>query len=114
MLIGHEPLCPGTTTTAGAWASRGAITPLRLPALKRWTDFGEVDRISLRQFYGWSANRRAKLCVFLATTATALRAADQDFVRASGCSTIRKTILKEAQSASPNIGPSSASKPGAG
>src|SRR5262249_47018869 len=63
MLIGHKPLCPGTTTTTGAWASRGAITPLRLPALKRWTDFGEVDRVSLRQFYGWSANRRAKLCV---------------------------------------------------
>src|SRR5215471_9642543 len=63
MLIGHKPLCPGTTTTTGAWASRGAITPLRLPALKRWTDFGEVDRVSLRQFYGWSADRRAKLCV---------------------------------------------------
>src|SRR5262249_22697655 len=61
--IGHEPLCPGTATTTGAWGSRGAITPLRLPASRRWTHFGEVDRVSLRQFYGWSANRRAKLCV---------------------------------------------------
>src|SRR5262245_16287012 len=61
--IGQEPLCPGTTTTTGAWGSRGAITPLRLPASRRWTHFGEVDRVSLRQFYGWSANRRAKLCV---------------------------------------------------
>ena len=25
--------------------------------------FGEVDRVSLRQFYGWSANRRTKLRV---------------------------------------------------
>src|SRR5262249_34523125 len=39
------------------------VHPLRLPASKRWTDFGEVERVSLRQFYGWSANRRAKLCV---------------------------------------------------
>ena len=61
--IGHEPLCPGTTTTTGAWGRRGAITPLRLPASRRWTHFGEVDRVSLRQFYGWSANRRPKLCV---------------------------------------------------
>ena len=59
--IGHEPLCPGTTTT-GARGSRGAIAPPRLPASKRWTDFGDVDRVPLRQFYGWSANRRAKLC----------------------------------------------------
>src|SRR5262249_17737286 len=61
--IGHEPPCPGTATTTGAWGSRGAIPPLRLPASRRWTHFGEVDRVSLRQFYGWSANRRAKLCV---------------------------------------------------
>ena len=53
----------GTTMTTGARGSRSAITPLRLPASKRWTDFGEVDRVSLRQFYGWSADRRAKLCV---------------------------------------------------
>src|SRR6516162_3186316 len=59
--IGHEPLCAGTTTTTGAGAAE--VPSFRYGFRLRSAGFGEVDRVSLRQFYGWSANRRAKLCV---------------------------------------------------